>query len=347
MLGDIIEVSPKTAHTARSNRELLPSKTPSASSSGQKSLSVIRKTINLPKDSSRVLYFEGRRYKQLPANPRGSTWPARRLGSGFEGLENILPPKEPRRGPKRCRTGNRTPTETWSLHFAEVTRETETRGLHRPPQPANKSNKDFTSAMCSDNMLSGSESTGRGQLNSIEEVSTDVQPHEGSRYTTVPTHAKDPIHLPAIRQQSEKPTIRIRPIIALHQNRGSGGNNEDLPTGKIVDQPRHQACRVRRRVTFEDEIWRQRPERSFPLSQSSTANITSEIDADDEEVPHHLPTQPRESDESDAFDNKATDQEEGAIRQRSEIPETQKSSEQAVSYRTAEGPLRSILKKRG
>lgn len=345
MLGDLIDILPKTTHTAFSNKELLPSKTPSASSSGQKSLSVIRKTIILPKDSSHVLYLEGRRYKQLPATPRGSNWPVRRLGSGFEGLENIVPPKEPRRRPRRCRTRNGTPTETSSLDFAEVRRETEARRVHRPPQPANKRNKDFTSAMSSDNRLSGSESTGRGQSNGIEEGSTDVQPHEDSRYTTVQTHAKNPIHLPAMRQQSEKTTIQIRPIIALHQNLRSGGNNEDLPTGRIVDQPRHQACRVRRRVTFEDEIWRQPPKRSSPLPQTSTSNNTREIDADDEEVPLHLPTQPRESDESDAFDNKATDQEEGAIRQRSEIPETPKSSEQAASYRTAKGPLRSILKR--
>lgn len=181
---------------------------------------MIRKTIKLPQCPSHVFSYEGCNFKRLPATPRRSTLPARRLGSGFVGLENILSPKEPR-------PGNRIRVEIPSLDLAEVKREKEPRGLSRPAQPANRRSNTLTSTTSSDHNFSGGERIERRLFKGIEKDSSDVQPHDESRYTAVLTHDKNPTDLPAVRQQSKPSTSFIRPIIALHQNLQSSGNDGD------------------------------------------------------------------------------------------------------------------------
>lgn len=268
---------------------------------------MIRKTIKVPQGSSHLLSFEGCKFKQLPSTPIRSTWPARRLGSGFEGLERTLPPKEARRGSRRHRTGNKIPTEVSSLDFAEVTRETKVRRAPRPAQPANRRSQASTLGPSLDDNLSDGERTERRLFDSIEKDTTDVQPRNESRYTAGSTHAESPVHLPPVCQQSKTTTTFVHPIIALHRNTQSRGNNEDPPAGRVGDQPRHQARHMRRRVTFEDEIYQQPPGPSLlPLQKSTVPIAKREIEAG-EEVISRFSSQPRKGDESDTKDPGKTD----------------------------------------
>ena len=271
---------------------------------------MIRKTIKLPQGPHPELSIHGFKHKQIPATPRSWALQVGRLGSGFEGLENVLPPKEPPWGARRYRTGNKVLAEVSLLDFAEVTRERQARGVPRPAQPVNKRSEAFTSATSFDMNLSGRGKTERRLIHSIENDSTNMQPYNSSRYTAVSNHAEDPVHVPPVYPQSRTNTAFIRPIIALHRNLQSSGYLKDSSAGKIDNQPRHQASHIRRRVTFEDEIWPQPLRRSSPPAQTSTiANAHREVEADDEELPGHLSNQPRKSDELDTEDTEETDDE--------------------------------------
>lgn len=286
MLGDLIETSPRVGPTTVSTSKLLPSQTPTASSAGQKTLSMIRKTIKLPQGPSHMLSFEGCTYKRLPATPRRSALPTRRLGSGFEGFENILPPKEPRRVPRSHRTGSRIPTKAPSLDLTEARRETKPPGLPQPIQPFKERSNAFTSTTSSDNYFPGKERTQRIPFPSIEKGSTEVRRTDEVEYTVFTAFNKNNIDLPPVRQHSITATDLVRPVIALHRGLQSSSNNECLPPGWTENEPRRQASGIRRRVTFEDETRPQAPGTSSPpLPTSTIANTIIEIESDEEEAP--------------------------------------------------------------
>ena len=64
---------------------------------------------------------------------------------------------------------------------------------------------------------------------------------------------------------------------------------------------------MRRRVTFEDDLWRRPPGSSSPRPEINTiANAVRASEENEEESLDHLPSQPRDSDQSDTDDSGVT-----------------------------------------
>lgn len=249
-----------------------------------------------------MLSFEGCTYKRLLATPRRPALPMRRLGSGFEGFENILPPKEPRQVPSTHRTGSRISTKAPPLDLAEAWRETKPPGVPQPVQSVKERSNAFTSTTSSDKYFPGEDRAERIPLPGIEKGSAKVRPTDEAEHTVFTPCNKNNVDLPPVRQHSKTATALVRPIIALHRCLQSRTNNEGLPAGRIENQPRRQASCIRRRVTFEDKLRPQAPGSSFPPLQTSTiANTTIEIESDEEEVPGQSSSQIYKSDESNAI----------------------------------------------
>lgn len=263
---------------------------------------MIRKSIRLPQGPSPVRSLEGCTYKRLPATPARSTLPKRRLGSGFEGFENIVPPKESRQGPRTHRIGNRIPTKVPSLNLAVARRERKPQGVPQPVQSAKEHSNALSSTPSSDDCFTGGGRTERILFPSTAIVSTEVRPTDESEYTVFTNCTKNDVDLPPVRQHSRTSAALVRPIIALHRNFQSSSNYEGLTAGRIENQPRRQAHCIRRRVTFEDEI---RPQAlgssSPPLHTTTIANTTIEIGSDEEEVPGQISSQLYQSDESNVI----------------------------------------------